>query len=90
MESHPNGLLPFEPDSSFSRSITEPEGVPLPTGYIPALPLDSTALYCIAVSDDRTFGSILSNLEFISFSCRHQNNNYLKHETGSPTIKRKP
>jgi hypothetical protein len=52
--------------------------------------LDSTALYCIAVSDDRTFGSILSNLEFISFSCRHQNNNYLKHETASPTIKRKP
>ena len=44
----------------------------------------------IVVSDDRTFGSILSNLEFISFSCRHKNNNCLKHETASPTIKRKP
>jgi hypothetical protein len=34
--------------------------------------LDSATLYCTTVSDDRAFGSILSNLVFISFSCRHQ------------------
>lgn len=35
--------------------------------------IDSLALHCIlAPSNEGAFGSILSNLEFISFSCKHQ------------------